>query len=431
MAMYHFTVKNTFIDIGEDRVLAQPRCSSVPPSVRLCRKEELASVCDGKLIMPVPMPLSFYQSDASTDAHTEHSTTCSECGFSDSSPVSTAWKQEAFAQGPPGILMQSVTPLAPPRQRSPLNVKASAFQPQFVPEKTEKDGYEHSFTEVVQQVRQIISDSEQVAHAEVSEDASGWTLTIKPCGADEWQSESLMTLAKEALLDAASSSRNIYVMGYCAPKPFTMRAQGFQATLGAMESASGACWHYFKKGFCRHGDDCRTQHPAEQVSVQVLVESAHFNSSPHTISEFKTEVADLATAVSATLGDCAHAFHAETYKAIDGQGWTVEVTPTEDCKAQREYLLTLAKTTLFNDSESSNSVYITGYAVKPFISKADGFVTMVGNMRDASKACWDLYSKGMCSRDCLCKWQHPNCYMPINVVIKDAASMMSLPASAP
>lgn len=450
MTLYRFTVKNTFIDIddGEKSALPQPRCSSVPPSVRMCRDvnpEEFASVCDGKLTVPVPMPLSLHQSDASTDAHTEHSTTCSECGLSDVSPASNALEQQepfsecypcgsaatAGMQGPPGVFLQPVTALSPcvtasPAQRARLNSKASAYQPVQAlaePEDPAKENYKLCFAEVVNQAWQTVSDSEEVASAEVYENATGWTLTIKPHGADEWQTDSLMTFAKEALLEAAANSRNIYVMGYCAPKPFTMRAQGFQATLGAMENATAACWHYYKKGFCRHGDKCRTQHPDIQVPVQVLIESAHFNSYPRTVSDFKNEVAQLATTVSAKLADCKHAIHVETYKASDGQGWTVEVTPAEESNAHKEYLLTLAKSSLFSDSDSSNSVYIMGYAVKPFISKSDGFVTMVGNMRDASKACWDLYSKGMCTRDCLCKWEHPTCYMPIDVVIKPISTL--------
>lgn len=438
MASYCFTVKNTFIDIQEVGTLSQqsqPRCSSVPRSVRLCRDEVAISSCEGKLSMLVPVPLSFHQSDVSTDAHTEDSQ-CSESGHktsgsgsmddwcTEASPASTVCAP-CDSMKPPGVFFQSPTPhTSLGGQRQALSAKAAAYQPQAVAEDPDPDvkNYEIGFAEVVTQAWHTLSNSDDIASAEITGDASGWTLTIKPCGGDEWQTDSMMTLAKEALLAAAADSKNIYVMGYCAPKPFTVSAQGFHATLGAMENASAACWHYFKKGFCRHGDKCRTEHPICQVPVQVFVESAHFDSQPRTISEFVNEVENLATTVSAALEECAHCFQVETYKAIDGQGWTVEVTPREECQAHSEYLLSVAKSTLFSDSNSSNSVYIMGYGVKPFISKSEGFVTMVGNMRDPSKACWDMYSKAKCTRDCICKWEHPTCYMPINVVMKKAAS---------
>merc|ERR1719446_970756 len=86
-----------------------------------------------------------------------------------------------------------------------------------------------------------------------------------------------------------------------------------------------------------------------------------------------------------------------------------------------------------------------GYAAMPFISKSQGFIAVLGDMQDESRAwgfiavlgdmqdesraCWDFYTKGVCSRECVCRWEHPECLMPINVVIKKRGSLKGLNAA--
>jgi len=247
-----------------------------------------------------------------------------------------------------------------------------------------------------------------------------WCLIVRPVASSN---ADCIALAKEALLEAASKSKCIYLMGYSSPKPFTMQPQGFQATLGAMENAKSACWHIFKKGFCRHGANCCKQHPACEMPVHVLVESACLNSCTRFIGAFKQEIAEIAMAVTATLQACDYTDTVETVKDDCTQGWTIEVMPKEELKPHKDYLLTLAKNTMFSATSRSKTAYIMGYGTKPFVSKANGFVAMLGDMQDESRTCWDFYSKGVCTRDCECRWEHPECLMPINVVIKERSSM--------
>jgi len=240
---------------------------------------------------------------------------------------------------------------------------------------------------------------------------------------DEMQAKQLIALAKEALLEAASCSRRVYVMGYCGPKPFTAQPLGFQATLGIMESTRSACYHVFKKGFCRHGAECSKQHPSYQVPVHVLVESTQLKCTGRFAAAFKQEVADLAMALTVTIGGSTYAGNVEASKDRDSQGWTIEITPKEELKTHKDHLIALAKNILFNATTKSNAAYIMGYAAKPFISKSAGFVAVIADMQDESRACWDFYSKGMCTRDCQCCWEHPECLMPFNVIIKERAPL--------
>merc|ERR1719321_309369 len=130
-------------------------------------------------------------------------------------------------------------------------------------------------------------------------------------------------------------------MGYAGPKPFTLKPQGFEATLGVMENARSACYHVFKKGFCRHGSECSKNHPACQQTVQVVVENASLNSCPRFVKAFKQEVATLVMLVTAALGSCIYADEVEAYENKGERGWTIEVMPKEEIKQHKEYLVSL------------------------------------------------------------------------------------------
>jgi len=283
-----------------------------------------------------------------------------------------------------------------------------------------KHHFKQYFEDVINATITAVQASGQAANVERSGSMDGFSIIVQPLGDDDLQTERLLTISKEALLDAASHSC-VYVLGYCSPKPFTMQPQGFAATLGAMESPTSACWHLFKKGFCRHGESCCKQHPVCQVPIQVLVQSVQMNSSTGLAHDFKQQIAELAMTVTATLSQSPYAERAEAVKQKDDQGWTIEVvakgSSCEELISHKEDLLSVAKEALFGATSISKDVYILGYAAKPFVCRSMGFVTMLGNMHDESKACWDLYSKGFCHRDCACRWEHPECLAPINVVV--------------
>lgn len=402
------TIKNTFLDFKLPVEEVRARRKSVPASMRECKD----SLCFGK----------FSIAHLDSDLSTADGSTCSESGIKtpiedgfacDSySSLSELCSQEYLCQPPPQACES--------HQR--LSSKASLFKPQGVEVEPAKEHYKHHFVDVVTWSKNVLQESEYVQNVEVHEDGGTLSIVIQPNGQGdkEWQTEAVLTLAKEVLLDAASKSRCIYLMGYCSPKPFIMQPQGFEATLGAMESPVSACWHVFKKGFCRHGDVCAKMHPVVQQHVRVLVESVQLNSSSRFVSNFKQEVADLTMAVIASLGECSYTDKVEAFKDQDCQGWTIEVTLKADMSMHKNYILTIAKSALYSATNNSNTVYIMGYAAKPFQLKSRGFVTLLGDMQDESVACWDIYSKGMCRHDCACRWSHPECLVPINVAVKES-----------
>lgn len=248
---YTPVVKNTFIELQLPTTLSLQRCNSAPGS--LCNSHG----AKGKMLVGSMM------SDVSTDAQTEAST-CSECGGD--APTDSDYSSEAS----PSSNWCQITP-----QNQRLNSSAVSFQPKMPAQDPAKQQWNHRFEEVIDWVKKTMQQSGHVAEVQVWDDTNGWVIMVKPQAVDDpfLQSEQLLTLAKEALLDAASMSRCVYVMGYAGPKPFTLKPQGFEVTLGVMENARSACYHVFKKGFCRHGSECSKSHPACQQTVQVVVKA--------------------------------------------------------------------------------------------------------------------------------------------------------------
>merc|ERR1719502_699184 len=125
------------------------------------------------------------------------------------------------------------------------------------------------------------------------------------------------------------------------------------------------------------------------------------------------------------LSECSLVSQVEAVKSKESQGWTIEVSPKENSASTKDYLLELAKGALFSATSSSNTAYIMGYAKAPFMSTPRGLVTILGDMQDESRACWDFYSNGRCTRECECRWEHPECLMPLNIVFKEDSAMLN------
>lgn len=309
------TIKNTFLDFKLPVLKSEsPRRKSVPASTRLCKE----CIAEGDFF------LNTLDSDASTDMLTDGST-CSD-GVKTPVEPEECFHESAFGEPvpPPPSPWEMASTIAAPgaaiyKQR--LNTKASLFKPQAVSNEPAKEHYRQHFLDVLTWAMNVLQESPDITNVEVVDEQDGFNVIIQPNGRDrEWQTESLLTLAKEVLLDAATKSRCVYLQGYCSPKPFVMKPQGFEAILSAMESPVTACWHIFKKGFCRHGNDCTKTHPAAEVPVRVVVESVQLNSCSRFISSFKQEVADLTMAVIASLGECEYTEKVEAFKDKDCQG---------------------------------------------------------------------------------------------------------------
>jgi hypothetical protein len=307
-----------------------------------------------------------------------------------------------------------------------LSSKAAAFKPLALKEEVVHQ-YDHQFSRVIKNAAKMMRESDLISNIEVSDNLRDCAIILQTSS----DSASVLELAHHALMDAASQSKCIFVMGYCAPKPFIMCPSGFEVTLGAMESATSACWHVFKKGFCRHGDDCCKQHQTCKIPVRILVETSQLNApdskgharseaSANSIMDFNLQSADFITSVLAKLKENPHFAKVGATRNKTSKSWTIELTPREHADTYNDYLLTMAKNAFYSTSASSDALYLLGYAAKPFSEVPNGFVAVLGNMMAETRACWDFYSKGICFKGCDCRWEHPNCTVPVRVVVVGA-----------
>lgn len=100
-----------------------------------------------------------------------------------------------------------------------------------------------------------------------------------------------------------------------------------------------------------------------------------------------------------------------------GQGWTLVAWLHSKEGNNKDQALQATKDALMHAAESSENVYVMGYLQKPFTLTESGFTGMLGGMYDESSACWDIFTRGSCRRESICRWQHPVCQMAINVKV--------------
>jgi len=413
-------VKNTFVEIEHPRPSAGQRCNSAPPKSPGCRQNADFSVEKQR---------PHLESDASTDAETA-STICSESGSATPGHMLSPQQSPVAPELNPEL---SMTVLQPRR----LNSNALLFQPKATKPKPVVDDLENShfknrFVEVLESVRTEIQNSPYVEHLDMTDCDGTWCYVVRPRHLGTkfaCQTEELIDWLQEVFLKAAAYSNCIYLMGFAGGgyRAFTREAQGFSAMYGAMENSRNACWHVFKKGFCKHGPDCCKEHPSCQVPVRVLVESTSLNGCPKFVGAFKQEVADLSMAVIVALQSCGFAEKVEAFKDKGCQGWTIEVTPKEEAQPHKDFLRGHAQNVLLSATAGLSLVWAIGHAEQPFLSKKDGFVTMLGAVTGETVPCSDLFDKGCCTRR-ECRYAHPDCLMPLSFIIKEKTSSTVSPA---
>lgn len=92
-----------------------------------------------------------------------------------------------------------------------------------------------------------------------------------------WERD-VRTLAKNAFLEAAEKSQQVFILGY-GVEPFVEdRHDGFTATIGSVpvDRQHAICWDFWQKGFCQRLSTCRWCHPgsSDLMDVKFVFEPA-------------------------------------------------------------------------------------------------------------------------------------------------------------
>lgn len=90
-------------------------------------------------------------------------------------------------------------------------------------------------------------------------------------------------------------------------------------------------------------------------------------------------------------------------------GWSLAAGVQGTAGGNVEGALADAGEALLAAAGESENVYVVGYEREPFkpLHNGVGFRAQLAIVPDEALACWDLLAKGVCSRGCACKWQHP------------------------
>lgn len=92
------------------------------------------------------------------------------------------------------------------------------------------------------------------------------------------------TLAKNAFLEAAEKSEQVFILGY-GVDPFSDQSdEGFTATIGCVpvDRQHAICWDFWQKGFCQRLSICRWCHPvsSDLMDVKFVFEPAQLPLQP-------------------------------------------------------------------------------------------------------------------------------------------------------
>jgi hypothetical protein len=245
-------VKNTFLTLQQHSPCANRRLS-IPASLRLCVEKAPRDEKDCQRESAKHRACSDASTAFGTDIDDEDAVLRSDSGLTDVSSRSNLGS----------------------RGRS--NSKESANsnpQPQQTCGWEPWMRYPYDFAKVIKRTIRLMQESELIASVEKSQSPNECILTIRMSAEGACQKDQVLAVAQKALLDIAVPCKSIYIVGFRSPSPFVPTASGFDVKYGAMGNANAACWHYFKRGFCRYGDTCRKQHAIWEMPTRVLIEDA-------------------------------------------------------------------------------------------------------------------------------------------------------------
>jgi len=261
------TVKNTFFDFDDTNAATSKRSSSLPRSWKPLWG--LACEDSDKNVPPSDGDASTVDSDECCSvADIEGS--CS--GMSSSESDQCRWCDVEPQDDTPSkirlCLNQAISADAAARSTK-LSSKARMFEP--------ISSLPMDMRLVLMAARAAFSGSPKILNVRMSESCLGGvtTLTGYYVKGSLNVGEVIQTLAlvKIALLDAAASSENTYLLGY-AKQPFNEESgSGFSARLGLVPTAQEdtACWDTYQNGFCYRRSTCWRCHPQESDLLTVAV----------------------------------------------------------------------------------------------------------------------------------------------------------------
>jgi hypothetical protein len=258
-------IKNTFIDIlDETTPQLMKRSASAPATPRGSGVSPSSSLADLWAGRKSPATRSEVSTSSELDANSEFSDSC--CG-------------ESMVSDSEGTII-NLSELLPPPQAPPrtkLSAGAKAWAPKFhaASVKHMPSDVQCKFAEIMAAAQASWMSCPCVQQVGCVQRDPGWLLEATCQQTDLPNAQLILTLAKQALLDAAEKSQNVYILGY-KKSPFESKVAGlgFSVQLAIVEDETSACWDLLETGTCHRGCSCRWQHPTWQMPLTVLIKSS-------------------------------------------------------------------------------------------------------------------------------------------------------------
>jgi hypothetical protein len=247
-----------------------------------------------------------------------------------------------------------------------------------------RPGWKHCYRSKVEKVLRrcvaFLEESDLIAHVEMSSNANDLSVYIQVQGHGGLLVDYVSTLAQETLIESISQSKCIFIMGYCSPQPFTVRPFGFEASLAAMENATKACWHVFKKGFCKHGLNCSKQHPIYTIPLRVFVQPSGFCAPPPLVSmnDPKFLIGGFVHSLATMLEHDARITGVQALGNHISNGWTLEVSLEAPSEEDQQDVLDTIQQQVLAITSSSCGIHIVEYAGRQFVQTSTEFAVLLG-----------------------------------------------------
>lgn len=166
----------------------------------------------------------------------------------------------------------------------------------------------------------------------------------------------------------------------------------------------------------------------DEDSKDALKEAAGFHvqalaeSSMDTVLPIEDPLTAFAGSVTTTAANaveaCVTDIPISVYVLQDRRGWSIIIRVRAEDSSLTDSLLMCAQESIRQTTEQSGEACLLACRTNPFKAKTQGFTTILAPLGDRSRACWDFFATGQCSRARHCRWEHPVRKQRLCVVVK-------------
>jgi hypothetical protein len=122
---------------------------------------------------------------------------------------------------------------------------------------------------------------------------------------------------------------------------------------------------------------------------------------------FAKQVADIVAKLEITALSSEWDLQIDISKDTNGHTLSLSLKDEDEGGDHKDQIIAECKDALLRAAQESTCACVLGYALNPFQTLANGFTATLGEIEDASWACWDIFAMGACPHGSACARTHP------------------------